>query len=80
MHVDRCVCFNVTFARLNAYVESHGGSGAVTLEQLQSRFHCGRGCELCVPYIQKMLRTGETSFPLQPPGAHGGSSTSQSSP
>lgn len=67
MHVDRCVCFNITFARLLQHVEEHGGRDVVTFEQLQSRYQCGRGCGLCVPYIRKMLQSGETEFPLEPP-------------
>ena len=68
MPVDRCVCFNVSFAQLKEFAQAH----ACGLEGLRERFGCGRGCALCVPYIERMLRTGQTMFtpdsnPMQPP-------------
>lgn len=63
MNVDRCVCFEVSFARLKQYADAHGGG----YEALRQEFNCGRGCGLCIPYIREMLRTGETSFPVHAP-------------
>jgi len=60
MHVDRCVCFDVSFDRLKRHARETG----TDLAGLQERFGCGRGCGLCVPYIQRMLETGETRIPL----------------
>ena len=67
MRVDRCVCFDITFSTLKASARECGGG----LEHIRERFGCGKGCALCVPYIQKMLQTGQTSFepessPTQP--------------
>lgn len=67
MNVDRCVCYSTPFQRLQDYVEQHGGPEHVNFEQLQAVFECGRGCGLCVPYIDRMLRTGRTSFSVEPP-------------
>ncbi len=64
MRVDRCVCFDVTFGELEAYARETG----CDLDGLSARFGCGRGCGLCIPYIRRMLETGETSFELIPPG------------
>ena len=58
MPVDRCVCFEVTFERLKAYADRHGCG----LEGLRDAFGCGKGCAMCVPYIERMLETGETAF------------------
>lgn len=64
MPVDRCVCFDVTFARLKAFADEHGGG----IEKIHEQFGCGKGCALCIPYVKAMLRTGQTSFPPgQPP-------------
>ena len=63
MRVDRCVCFDVTFRTLKACVEETGCGQ----EGLTVRFGCGRACGLCLPYIRRMLETGETSFALIPP-------------
>lgn len=61
--VDRCVCFDVSFAELKTHADRTG----CDLDGLTARFGCGRGCALCVPYIRRMLRTGRTSFEVFPP-------------
>ncbi len=61
--VDRCVCFDVSLGELKAYADQTGCG----LDGLTARFGCGRGCAMCVPYIQRMLETGRTSFDLLPP-------------
>ena len=58
--VDRCVCFDVRFERLRAYATARDAD----IDALQERFGCGRGCGLCVPFIRRMLKTGQTSFTL----------------
>jgi bacterioferritin-associated ferredoxin len=58
MKVDRCVCFDVSFRRLKAHADEHGCG----LAQLQATFGCGRACAFCLPYLRRMLQTGETSF------------------
>lgn len=65
MKVDRCVCFDVTFAELQRFAKTR----ACDLEALRREFHCGRGCGLCIPYIRQMLETGRTVFPVDPPVA-----------
>lgn len=59
MRIDRCACFQVTFADLMA-VAHHTGAGDV--EQLQRHVDFGQRCRLCHPYVRRMLRTGETVF------------------
>ncbi|MCA9297347.1 MAG: (2Fe-2S)-binding protein [Phycisphaerales bacterium] len=56
--VTRCICFDVSFETLRAAAARDG----LDFDELQTRFHCGRGCGLCVPYIRAMLRTGRTAF------------------
>jgi NAD(P)H-nitrite reductase large subunit len=63
MKVDRCVCFEVSFKTLKAHADETG----CDLDGLKARFGCGRGCGLCVPYLLKMLETGQTAFDLIPP-------------
>jgi len=67
MPVERCICFNIPFAELRKYSQEH----QCGLEELRKQFGCGRGCGLCIPYINAMLATGQTSFPhdLPPPGS-----------
>lgn len=58
--VTRCVCTRRTFAELKA-------SGLKTCEEIAAEFGSGGECGLCRVYIQRMLDTGETEFPLYPP-------------
>lgn len=58
--VNRCVCFETTFADLKA-------AGYSTLEEVKAKSRCSTKCGLCQIYIERMLLTGETDFPLQLP-------------
>lgn len=58
MQIDRCVCFNLTFA----FVLKDAREKQLTLEQVELSLGCGGGCGLCRPYLRRCLRTGETSF------------------
>ena len=60
MPVRRCVCFDVTFEALIELEKSHGEG----LAGLHCRTGCGGKCGLCIPYIQVMLRTGQTRMPI----------------
>jgi NAD(P)H-nitrite reductase large subunit len=57
--VDRCVCFDRSFAELLAVADA---TGATTLEALQEETAFGLACRICNPYVRRMLRTRETSF------------------
>jgi NAD(P)H-nitrite reductase large subunit len=39
-------------------------SGATTLDEIRNEFGATLGCGLCLPYIKKMLQTGETEFAI----------------
>jgi len=58
MQIDRCVCFDLTFA----FVLKDAREKQRTVEQVESSLGCGGGCGLCRPYLRRCLRTGETSF------------------
>lgn len=59
MHIDRCYCFQKTFAALKAVAEATGATGVAAL---QEHVEFGRQCTLCHPYVRRMLRTGATIF------------------
>ena len=59
MTIDRCYCFQKTFAALKAVAEATGASG---VEALQEHVEFGQQCKLCHPYVRRMLRTGTTVF------------------
>lgn len=59
MRIDRCICFQMKFSELKRVAER---TGASTIEELQRAAEFGLRCRLCHPYVQRMLRTGETVF------------------
>ena len=59
MRIDRCVCFQKTFAELQHAAEVHG---VERVEALQAHVRFGERCGLCRPYVRRMLRTGQTVF------------------
>ena len=58
--VNRCVCHDVSFARLIELVRQHGFS----LETLSERTGCGTGCGLCLPYIERAIASGIADLPI----------------
>ena len=59
MDIDRCYCFKRTFAELKDVAQS---CEAGSIEELQEYVTFGQNCELCHPYVRRMLRTGEVTF------------------
>ena len=64
--IDRCFCFGQTFAHLRDIAEA---TGASTVAELQAHARFGQKCQLCHPYVRRMLRTGETVFDAVVTGA-----------
>ncbi len=60
MSVDRCVCHDWTFEQLKAEADRLGPQA--TLKMLGKRTGAGTSCGLCRPYLELMLKTGQTSF------------------
>ena len=59
MQIDRCYCFQQTFAELKAIAEAHA---ARSVADLQQHVAFGLRCGLCHPYVRRMLRTGQVVF------------------
>jgi bacterioferritin-associated ferredoxin len=59
IRIDRCVCHARSFARLR---EEADRTGAGTVDELRDHVDFGEGCGYCLPYVRRMLRTGETVF------------------
>lgn len=64
LNVTRCICHNRSFEEIKVYADKHD---IETVEELRKRKFCSCGCQMCKPYIEMTLKTGETSFE---PGAH----------
>lgn len=60
--VERCICYDISFAELKAIADRTGAD----LETLSAKTGCCTGCGMCRPYVELMLKTGRTSFPLLP--------------
>ncbi|MBI1190737.1 MAG: hypothetical protein GC200_08685 [Tepidisphaera sp.] len=60
MGVDRCICRDVSFARIQRVAQEIGPE----LSKLREATGCGSGCGMCVPYIKRMLITGKTNVPV----------------
>ena len=59
MPIDRCYCYQQTFEHLKAIADA---TGADSVERLQAHVTFGENCQLCHPYVRRMLETGETVF------------------
>ena len=59
MTIDRCLCFDRPFAEL---ADVAAETGAATVAELQQHAEFGLRCQLCHPYVRRMLRTGQTVF------------------
>lgn len=57
--IRQCVCFAVTFKEILK-------AGPSTIEEIQAAYGCSTSCGLCLPYLQRMLETGETEFAILP--------------
>ena len=80
MAVEWCICEKRHFTELQRQAEARG---LTTVEQLIEAGLCGTNCQFCVPYVRRMLRTGETSFEVgacdaAPPGLPGSTSDLES--
>lgn len=59
MDIDRCYCYQKTFRKLKEIAEA---TGAESVCELQEHTTFGENCQLCHPYVERMLDTGCTSF------------------
>jgi bacterioferritin-associated ferredoxin len=59
MTIDRCYCYEQTFADLKAVADD---TGVDSVAALQAHVTFGENCQLCHPYVRRMLATGETVF------------------
>ena len=60
IEIDRCVCFDLRFE----VIQNACRERPRTFTEIAEEFGCGSsaGCGFCQPYIERMLKTGETKF------------------
>ena len=56
--ITRCVCLQTPFADLLTLVRSREWS----LQDVVRETGCGNQCGLCLPYLQVMVDSGQTTF------------------
>lgn len=57
--VVMCVCHNISFQEIQRKANHQN---LTTISELKAKKICSNGCQMCVPYVERMLRTGETEF------------------
>jgi bacterioferritin-associated ferredoxin len=59
MKIDKCVCSNITFLEVKEIAENQN---VKDIEGLLEAIEVAKNCKLCLPYLNEMLKTGQTEF------------------
>ena len=59
MAVTKCICNERSFEEIRNYANKHQID---SIEELQAREICSCDCQMCEPYVKRMLKTGKTEF------------------
>jgi len=59
--VTRCVCFDVSFARMKELIDARGLQSP---EELRACIQFGEKCKLCAPFVERIFESGETEFEI----------------
>lgn len=57
--IDQCICHEVSFEKALKVARARG---CETVEELKRHLDICDSCEICRPYLQEMLDTGQTEF------------------
>ena len=57
--INKCVCFDTTFKMMKSIMKKYD---LKKIDELRKVKEVGTNCKLCVPYIEKMIKTGQTEF------------------
>ena len=57
--VDRCICYDKTFAEMKLVIDEHGLN---SFDELKNHITFAENCRLCVPYVELVIKTGKTKF------------------
>jgi hypothetical protein len=57
--VEKCICFNKTFIELKEIADTNN---CKSISDLKRHVVFGENCQLCLPYINLMLKTGKVIF------------------
>lgn len=62
--VHKCVCHDIEFVDVKEYVEEHSID---SVKELQAASVSSTKCQMCEPYVEMLIKTGEVEFQ---PGAY----------
>jgi bacterioferritin-associated ferredoxin len=57
--ITKCICNDITFEKINKKINE---KKIKRIEDLRKVMTVASNCKLCLPYINKMIETGQTSF------------------
>ncbi len=57
--ITHCVCLRKSFGYVKHIAQE---KNLTDIREVMKETKCGTRCKKCVPYLQKMLETGETKF------------------
>lgn len=58
-NVLKCICFDTTFEEMKEIMKKNKLN---SIEELRDIKQIADNCKLCLPYIEKMIETGQTEF------------------
>lgn len=58
-NVLKCICFDTTFEEMKEIMKKNNIN---SIEELRNIKQIAENCRLCLPYIEKMIETGQTEF------------------
>jgi len=59
MKIDKCICSNITFSEVK---EKAMNKNVKDIYGLLEAIEVAKNCKLCLPYLNEMLKTGQTEF------------------
>ncbi len=61
INITKCICYDTSFEEMKTIMKNYKIN---SLEELRDIKPVALNCKLCVPYINKMIETGETKFKI----------------
>jgi NAD(P)H-nitrite reductase large subunit len=59
LRIERCVCHDVTFREV---VDWSKATGCRSVDAAAREFKCTTSCGMCLPYVERALKTGQSVF------------------
>lgn len=59
MEIVKCICYDTTFEEMKKIMEENN---LTTIDELRKFKTIAANCKLCVPYIKRMIETGQVKF------------------